>query len=66
MRALTAERPWAAATGVAAVLGVLALLSNITSLAQLGGEADLLLGVRTTLSLLLNAGTVWAGPTRGR
>lgn len=48
------------------MLGVLALLSNITSLAQLGGEADLLLGVRTTLSLLLNAGTVWAGPTRGR
>lgn len=42
-------------------LGVASLLSNITTEAQLSGEDQGLFAVRRTLSLLLNAGTAWAG-----
>lgn len=37
------------------------LISNITSLAQLSGEADTWLAIRSTLSKLVNSGTVWGG-----
>ncbi|KGN30400.1 hypothetical protein N802_07080 [Knoellia sinensis KCTC 19936] len=43
------------------VLGVASLLSNITTIAQLSGEDQTLFAVRRTVSLLLNAGTAWAG-----
>lgn len=43
------------------VLGVSSLLVNVTTEAQLSGDAPLALAVRRTASLLLNAGTVWAG-----
>ena len=43
------------------VLGVASLVVNITSEAQLSGEDQGLFAFRRTFSLLLNAGTVWAG-----
>lgn len=43
------------------VLGVASLISNITTEAQLSGEDQTLFALRRTLSLLLNAGTVWVG-----
>lgn len=42
-------------------LGVASLVANLTTSAQLSGEQQVLFGVRRTGSLLLNAGTVWAG-----
>lgn len=44
-----------------AFLGVASLVVNITNGAQLSGEQEHLLAVRRTSSLVLNAGTVWAG-----
>lgn len=52
---------WARLLLVAVGVGILALLSNITSIAQLSGQADTWLTVRFTLSKLVNSGTVWAG-----
>lgn len=46
---------------LAAAVGLIALVSNITTEAQLSGQADTLLTVRLTLSRLVNSGTVWAG-----
>lgn len=43
------------------IIAVLSLLSNITTQAQLEGNANGLLFARFTLSKLLNAGTLWAG-----
>lgn len=43
------------------LLGVASLLVNITTDAQLSGEQQHLLALRRTFSLVLNAGTVWAG-----
>jgi hypothetical protein len=54
-------RPWLRIALVATAIGVFWPLSSITTDAQLSGRADVLLGGRMTLSLLLNAGTVWAG-----
>ncbi|MFC7491517.1 MULTISPECIES: hypothetical protein [unclassified Knoellia] len=50
---------WVALAVVA--LGVGSLVVNITSDAQLSGDQQVLFGIRRTFSLLLNAGTVWAG-----
>lgn len=46
---------------VASLVGIVALISNITTIAQLSGEADTLLTVRFTLSKIVNSGTVWGG-----
>ena len=47
---------------VAAVtLGLVSLASNATTMSQLTGDAGTLLAVRSTISKLVNAGTVWAG-----
>lgn len=43
------------------LLGVASLIVNITTDAQLSGEQQALFAVRRTFSLLLNAGTIWAG-----
>lgn len=56
-----AKRGWlwviAAATGLALV----SLISNLTSEAQLSGQADILQATRLTVSKLVNSGTAWAG-----
>ncbi|NLJ55268.1 MAG: hypothetical protein GX344_14235, partial [Intrasporangiaceae bacterium] len=52
---------WVRALAVAAAIGIIALVSNITSVAQLSGEADTWLTIRFTMSRLVNSGTVWAG-----
>lgn len=45
----------------ACLLAVLSLLTNITTDAQLAGQDQEIFAMRRTGSLLLNAGTVWAG-----
>ncbi|MDO5501499.1 MAG: hypothetical protein Q4F67_17660, partial [Propionibacteriaceae bacterium] len=52
---------WIHVFWVASVIGVVALVSNITTETQLTGQADTWLTVRFTLSKLVNAGTVWGG-----
>lgn len=46
---------------VTLIIGIAALITNITSPSQLSGQADVLLTVRLTLSNLVNSGTVWGG-----
>lgn len=42
-------------------LGIVALLSNLTTVAQLSGEANTVLAIRSTISKLVNSGSVWGG-----
>lgn len=56
-----AKRGWLLALAAAVTLALVSLASNVTTVSQLSGEANLLLAVRSTLSQLVNAGTVWAG-----
>lgn len=51
---------WWPLAAVSVALALTSLASNITSTAQLSGEADTLLAVRFTVSKLVNAGVVWA------
>lgn len=44
----------------ATVLALIALASNATTMSQVEAEANTLLAVRTTISMLVNAGTLWA------
>lgn len=46
---------------VAVVLGLLSLLTNITTTAQLEGRDEVLNAVRKSATRVLNSGTVWAG-----
>lgn len=59
--ATSARRGWALVIVAALGLALASWATNITSEAQLAGEADGFLTVRFTLSKLANAGTVWAG-----
>lgn len=52
---------WARVLVVASLVGVVSFLANITTVAQLSGDADVLEMVRMTLSRIVNSGTVWAG-----
>lgn len=52
---------WVRVLCAATAVGIIALISNITTWAQLSGQADTLLTVRFTLSKLVNSGTVWGG-----
>lgn len=54
-------RAWLTALGVAAAVGGLAWLSNLTTEAQMLGEDRLAWGLRTFASRVVNSGTVWAG-----
>ncbi len=56
-----ALRGWGVVLAAATVLSLMALASNATSMSQLEAEANTLLAVRTTISRLLSAGTLWAG-----
>jgi len=58
---VVARRGWWLALGAAAALAVVSLISNLTTVSQLSGQADTWLAIRFTLSKLVNAGTVWAG-----
>jgi len=56
-----ARRGWGLVLVAAAVLALVSLASNVTTTSQLEADANTLLAVRTTISKLVNAGTVWAG-----
>ncbi|MGB3763589.1 MAG: hypothetical protein WA966_10220 [Ornithinimicrobium sp.] len=55
------RRGWGLVVVASVALGLMALVSNLTTVSQLSGEADVLLAVRSTISKLANAGAVWAG-----
>lgn len=52
---------WTRILVVASLVGIIALVSNVTTTAQLAGEADGVLTLRFTVSKLVNSGTVWGG-----
>ena len=52
-------RGWGLVLAAAGVLGLSSLASDVTSMAQISGDADLVRAARGTLSALLN-GTLWA------
>lgn len=52
---------WTEVIVASSLVGIIALLSNVTTTAQLSGEADTLLTLRFTVSKLVNSGTVWGG-----
>jgi hypothetical protein len=56
-----ARRGWGLVIAAATVLALAALASNAPTMSQIEAEANTLLAVRTTISKLVNAGTVWAG-----
>lgn len=56
-----AKTGWLSALGWALGLAVISLISNITSMAQLSGEDNVVLAIRLVVSKLVNSGTVWAG-----
>jgi hypothetical protein len=60
-----ARRGWWLVLAAAVVLALVSLASNVTTVSQLEGRADLLLAGRLTLSQLINAGSVWAGLAGG-
>lgn len=56
----SSPRAWVAVIGVAFALAMISLASNITTWAQLSGEANVAQVVRFTVSKLVNTGTLWA------
>jgi hypothetical protein len=56
-----ARRGWLLALVAAVALGLVSLASNVTTISEMSGEANMLLAVRSTISKLVNAGAVWAG-----
>ena len=52
---------WAPVLLTAFLVGIVALIADRTSLAQISGQADTLLTVRFTVSKLVNSGTIWGG-----
>jgi hypothetical protein len=56
-----ARRGWLLALVAAVALALVSLASNVTTISQMSGEANMLLAVRFTISKLVNAGAVWAG-----
>lgn len=42
------------------ILGVISFVSNLTSIGQLSGQADVLVAARFSFSRIVNAGVVWA------
>lgn len=56
-----AGRGWWLMFAASVTLALVSVTSNITTMAQLSAQADTLLAVRSTVSKLVNAGTVWAG-----
>lgn len=54
-------RQWVLVLGATLALAMVSLASNITTDAQLIGDADAVLTARLTVSKLANSGTAWAG-----
>ena len=54
------QRGWWLALAATVALALLSLASNVTTSAQLAGDADGLLTARWTVSKLLDAGAAWA------
>lgn len=55
------QRGWWLVLAATVALALLSLASDVTTSAQLSGDADGLLTARWTVSKLLNAGVAWAG-----
>lgn len=55
------RRGWLVVLVVSTALALVSLASNVTTEAQLSGQADTVLAVRFTISKFVNTGTVWAG-----
>lgn len=55
------RRGWLVVLVVSTALALVSMVSNLTTEAQLSGQADTVLAVRFTISKLVNTGTVWAG-----
>ncbi|MDO5737576.1 MAG: DUF6518 family protein [Propionibacteriaceae bacterium] len=55
------RRGWYMVIAAALGLAIVSWVTNITTEAQLAGQADGFLGVRSTFSKLANSGTAWAG-----
>ena len=55
------RRGWGLVLIAATVLALVALASNATTMSQIEANANTLLAVRKTFSMLVNAGTLWAG-----
>ena len=55
------RRGWWLVLTASVALALVSVASNVTSVAQLSGEADTLLAVRSTVSKLVNSGAVWGG-----
>jgi len=56
-----ARRGWLLVLAASVALGLLSVAFNVTTTAELSGEADTLLAVRSTVTKLVNAGAVWGG-----
>lgn len=54
-------RAWSKVLGWSVILGVVALLTNLTTIEQQSGQQQTFLAARFTLSRITNAGVVWAG-----
>lgn len=52
---------WTRVVVVSVVVAWASLASNITTQAQMSGQANVLKAARLSVSMLLNSGTVWAG-----
>ncbi len=55
------RRGWGLVLIVATALALVALASNATTMSQIEAKTNTLLAVRKTISMLVNAGTPWAG-----
>ena len=56
-----ARRGWRLVLAASVALGLVSVASNIATTAELSGDADNLLAVRSTVSKFLNSGAVWGG-----
>lgn len=52
---------WLKVLGCSVLVGVIALLTNLTTIEQQSGQQQTFLAARFTLSRIANAGVVWAG-----
>ena len=56
-----AARGWWLTLAASVALALVSVSSNVTTMSELSAQADTLLAVRSTVSKLVNSGTVWAG-----
>jgi len=56
-----ARRGWRLVLAASVALGLVSAAFNVTTTAELSGEADIVLTVRSTVTKLVNSGAVWGG-----